>query len=211
MSRTITALEAQAKNQRRVNVYLDGAFALGLADTVAASLRVGQRLSAEQCDALRRRDAVERAHERALRFLSYRPRSVDEVARYLAGKQVPEEAVAETISRLERAGLLDDRAFARFWVENREAFRPRGLAALRHELRRKGVAQAAIEEAIAEVDESAGAYRVAEAHARRLAHVDRQTFRRRLGGYLGRRGYSYATIRETVERLWLEAATPDGA
>jgi regulatory protein len=207
---TITALKVQAKNERRVNVYLDGVFAFGLPDRVAASLRVGQLVSEEECAALRRRDTAERAYERALRFLSYRPRSTEEVARYLAGKQVSEDVAGEVIGRLQQADLLDDRAFARFWVENRESFRPRGSMALRYELRRKGVDDEAIEEAIRDVDEDEGAYRVAQAQARRLAGADRESFRRRLGGYLSRRGYAYATARETVERLWREVSAHDG-
>jgi regulatory protein len=207
----ITALKVQAKDKRRVNVYLDGVFAFGLPDTVAASLRVGQLVSEEECVALRWRDTVERAYERALGFLSYRPRSTEEVARYLAGKQVPDDVAGEVIGRLQQAELLDDQAFARYWVENRESFRPRGTMALRYELRRKGVDDGAIEAAIRDVDESEGAYRAAQAQARRLAGADRESFRRRLGGYLSRRGYAYATVRETVERLWREVCAHDEA
>lgn len=208
---TITALRTQAKNKRRVNVYLDGAFALALPDIVAATLRVEQSLSGEQVADLQQRNAAQRAYDRALRFLSYRPRSVAEVSRYLAGKQVSDDLIAQTIDRLRQAGLLDDRAFARFWVENRESFRPRGKIALRYELRRKGVGEEAIDAAIQDVDESEGAYRVARTRALRLTRVDRETFRRRLGGYLSRRGFSYSVVRETVERLWQERATREGA
>ena len=208
MAGRITALKTQLKNKQRINVYLDGVFALALPDTVAASLRVGQPLSDDECAGLRRRDAEESAYSRALRFLGYRPRSTEEVARHLAGLQVPEELIAETVGRLGREGLLDDQAFARFWVENRESFRPRGLAALRYELRRKGIAEEAIDEATREVDESAGAYRFAASQAERLRNVDRETFRRRLGGLLARRGFSYETVRETVDRLWRGRGAP---
>lgn len=209
MAGRVTALKVQTKNKRRVNVYLDGVFAFGLPDVVAATLRVGQVLSAEDCASLQQRDVAERAHERALHYLSYRPRSIDEVARHLARKQFPEDVIAETISRLERVGLLDDAAFARFWVENRASFRPRGVFALRHELRRKGVADKAINLAIRDIDEHEGAYRAAQAQARRLSGADRDTFRRRLGGYLSRRGFSYAIVRDTIDRLWKEQSAGD--
>ena len=211
MAGRITALKAQAKNRGRVNVYLDGAFAFALSDLVAATLRVGQWLSDEEIADLQQRQAAQRAYDRALRFLSYRPRSVDEVNRYLAGKQVPDDLIAQTVDRLQQAGLLDDETFARFWVENRESFRPRGKAALRYELRRKGLGEEAIQAAIQDVDESEGAYRIAQAQAQRLAGVDRQAFRQRLGGYLSRRGFSYGVIRETIERLWQERATRQSA
>ncbi len=211
MAGKVTALKVQKKNRRRVNVYLDGVYAFGLPDIVAATLRVGQVLSDEDCANLQQRDVAEQAHERALRFLSYRPRSKEEVTRYLAGKQVPEDVIAETVRRLEGVGLLDDAAFARFWVENRQSFRPRGSMALRYELRRKGVSDQAIESAIRDTDEREGAYRVAQAQAKRLSGADRETFRRRLGGYLSRRGFSYAIVRETIDRLWKERAVGDDA
>jgi len=206
---TITALKAQTKNKGRVNVYLDGTFAFGLADVIAAPLRVGQRLSDDDIAALRQRDAQERAYDQALRFLSYRPRSIEETRRYLADKDVPPDVIATTLARLARAGLLDDEAFARFWVENRESFRPRSAMALRMELRRKGVGDEAIATALAAVDEKEAAYQAALARAVRLRGADRTTFYRRLGGFLQRRGFGYETARETVDRLWRESTAPE--
>lgn len=200
----ITALNKQAKNERRVNVYLDGAFAFGLSEALAATLRVGQVLSEAEVARLRHLDLSERTYERALRYLSYRPRSVAEVRGYLAGKGLPEDLVSETVAKLSQEGLLDDRVFARLWVENRSSFRPRGLAALRSELRRKGLDDDTIEEATEDLDEAEDAYRAAQAQALRLQGADRKTFYRRLWGYLSRRGFPYDTVRETVERLWRE-------
>lgn len=211
MSGKITALKVQQKNKQRVNVYLDGVFAFGLAAIIAATLRVGQFLSDPEAEALRRRDAEERVYEAALRFLSYRPRSADEVRRHLVGKQIPEDLIARTVEKLAGSGLVDDQAFAHFWVENRASFRPRGQAALRYELRRKGVGEEAIDAAIRGVDEDDGAYRVALTRALRLQNVDRDTFYRRLGDLLRRRGFSYETVRETVERLWQERTSGEGA
>jgi len=209
LSGRITALKAQTKNRGRVNVYLDGSFAFGLAEIVAARLRVGQSLSDDDIASLRQCDAQERAYDQALRFLSYRPRSTEEVRRFLAGKDVPPEVATATLARLTGAGLLDDEAFARFWVENRESFRPRGPMALCFELRRKGVSQEAIEQALGAADEKDAAYRAARTHAARLEHADRATFFRRLGEFLQRRGFHYETVRETVDRLWREKAARD--
>jgi len=135
MAGTITALRFQKRNKYRVNVYIDGQFAFGLAAIEAARLRVGQTLSDDDVARLRMRDEVERAYERALNFLSYRPRSEAEVRRNLRKKNVEEEVVEEVTGRLTRAGLLNDQEFARYWVENRLQFNPRGARALRHELR----------------------------------------------------------------------------
>ena len=207
MGGTITALVAQKRNKERVNVYIDGEFAFGLALIEAAKLRKGQHLSDEEIERLKALDEVERAHERALHFLSYRPRSSEEVRRRLREKGFSDEAVEAVIERLERVGLLNDEAFARFWVENRENFSPRSMRALRYELRQKGVPEPVIESALAEMDEEDAAYRAAKARLRRYQDADERTFRKRLGDYLLRRGFSYSVVRDVLDRLWVEVST----
>ena len=205
MAGTITTLRYQKRNKNRVNVYLDDQFAFGLAAIEAARLRVGQALSDDDIARLRRQDDVERAHERALNFLSYRPRSEAEVRRNLRKKDVTDEAIEAEVERLTRAGMLDDREFARYWVENRLQFNPRGARALGHEMREKGVPVSIIDDTLAGFDEEPAARKAAEAGARRLAHLEPTAFRRRLGAYLARRGFSYAVISPLVEEM-LDAA-----
>jgi regulatory protein len=205
MAGTITTLRYQKRNKNRVNVYLDDQFAFGLAAIEAARLRVGQALSDDDIARLRRQDDVERAHERALNFLSYRPRSEAEVRRNLRKKDVTDEAIEAVVERLTRAGMLDDREFARYWVENRLQFNPRGARALGHELREKGVPVSIIDDTLAGFDEEPAARKAAEAGARRLAHLEPTAFRRRLGAYLARRGFSYAVISPLLEEM-LDAA-----
>lgn len=201
MAEKITALRFQKRNKDRVNVYIDGQFAFGLAAIEAAHLRVGQTLSDDDVARLRVRDEVERAYERALNFLSYRPRSEAEVRRNLRKKDVEDEVVEVVIERLTRAGLVDDREFARYWVENRLQFNPRGARALRHELRGKGIPDAIIAGALVDLDEEVAARQVAEAGARRLAHLEPRDFRRKLGAYMARRGFSYAVIEPLIEEM----------
>ena len=107
MSR-ITAIEPQQKNPQRVNIYLDGEFAFGLARITAGWLKVGQELSEEKIAALQVEDANELAYQKALHFLSYRPRSSAEIRQNLTKRGTPEARVEETVNRLQRAGLVND-------------------------------------------------------------------------------------------------------
>ena len=204
MAGTITSLKAQKRNPERVNIYLDGRYAFSLAAIEAARLRRGQVLSDEDVEGLKERDSFEKAHDRALRFLSYRPRSEAEVRRYLQGKAVSPTIEEEVIERLTRAKLLDDLAFARYWVENRESFNPRGLRMLRYELRQKGLSEDIIAQALTDLDEEESAYQVALKRGRRLAHLDQVSFRKKLGAYLLRRGFPYEVVNLAVERTWQE-------
>lgn len=209
MEQRITALRQQKKNRQRVSVYLDGDYAFGLQAIIAAPLRVGQTLSPEQMRQLLQSDSAEIAYERALGFLSYRPRSEAEVVAYLRRRKMPPEAIQAATERLLQAGLLDDEAFSKYWVENRETFRPRGARLLRYELRRKGVHDALIDQAVENLDETDSAYQAAHDRARRYAHLDRVSFRRRLGAFLQRRGFGYEAVKEAVERLWQETRPAD--
>jgi regulatory protein len=171
---------------------------------VAAGLKTGQCLSDAEIESLQEQGGVETGYHRVLDYLSYRPRSRAEVVTYLQKRGMPEGQIETISNRLERAGLLDDEAFARYWVENRERFRPRGLRALRYELRNKGISNAVIDRALASVDVSKSAHRAARNKARQLNYLDRETFNRKLVEYLARRGFDYAVAREVADRYWTE-------
>ncbi|MCC7355422.1 MAG: RecX family transcriptional regulator [Anaerolineae bacterium] len=200
----ITALRLHRRNRQRVEVYLDDQRAFTLTLVEAAHLRRGQSLSDEEIVALQARDAQERAHEDALRYLSYRARSAVEIERYLAGRQIPPAVIEAEVQRLQESGLLDDAAFARAWVNEREEFRPRSPRALRQELRQKGLDEETITQAITGIDPETSAYEAARGRAARLGGLDYWQFRHRLGAFLARRGFDYDIVRTVVDRLWRE-------
>jgi len=214
MAGQITGLRFQQGTTDRVNVYLDGQFAFGLPALDAARLRVGQYLNDAEIAQLQIADLAQKTYDRAVRFLSYRPRSAAEVRRHLARAGADEALIAAVLDKLGEQGYLNDAEFARYWVENRAQFRPKGPRALRQELRQRGLAGETIETALAEVDAAGGAYTVARPRAARLAELvvsDPDAFRRKLGDFLARRGFDYETIREVVGRLAEEygaATTP---
>lgn len=205
----VTALTVQARNKNRVNVSLDGAFALGLASIVAARLRLGQEITETDIERLQAADAEEMAHERALRFLAARPRSETEVRQRLQKHKVAAPVIEAVLARLRSAGLIDDQAFARYWVENRNTFRPRSARALRMELKRKGVAGDALGEALDDANDAEAAYALAAKRAPRLAALPEPEFRRKLSDYLARRGFNFDLIESVTARLWQELRRPN--
>ena len=204
MTGKVTALKYQKRRRDRVSVYLDGRFAFGVPEIVAARLRVGQTLSGAEIEALREHGSVEEAYNRALDYISYRPRSQAEIVTYLQRHDTPDTQAEEVIERLKAAGLVNDEAFAQFWVENREQFRPRGPRALRYELQRKGIGREAIDQALEGVDPLAGAYQAAARKAQQLSHLDQPEFFRKLVDYLARRGFDYDVAKEVTNRYWSE-------
>lgn len=207
---TITALKQHKRNPQRVSLYLDGEYAFPLAKIVAAWLKVGQELSPEKITSLQGEDEREKTFQRAVRFISYRPRSQAEVERNLRKFEVPESLIAPTVERLKAGGLLDDADFARRWVEDRAAFRPRGAFALRQELRLKGISEAGIEAALADLDEAELARQAAMRKATQLAKLAWPEFRAKLTSFLSRRGFGYETASDVCRQAWdnLKASQP---
>jgi regulatory protein len=146
----------------------------------------------------------------AVRFLAQRPRSEYEVRRRLRRAGVDEETVESVLAQLRQHQLVDDRAFAEYWVEQRQTFRPRGARLVRAELSRLGVERASAEASTLVLEASAedDAYRAATRRARQLAHLelDQTAFEARLGAWLARRGFDWDTITRVVGRLWSEMA-----
>jgi regulatory protein len=198
----ITAIELQARHANRFNIYVDDQFALGLSAILAAKLRVGQVVDDAQMLALEREEAYETAHDKALSFLETRPRSASEVKQQLLKKKIAADAIDRVIERLTDAGLLDDQAFAKYWVENRETFRPRAGRALRYEMKRKGLSDTTIASALKGLSEDDSAYRAGVARARRWYGLEHREYLQKMVGFLVRRGFAYDTSKQAAERLW---------
>jgi len=211
MDGKITALKAQKRNPNRVNVYLEGEFAFGVSKIVAAWLQIGQFLDEHKIKTLQEQDAVEVGFQKALQFLSYRPRSEMEVRRRLGEHGFGEEQIEVILERLTRSDLVKDEQFARLWVENRSEFRPRSHRLLRIELLQKGISEDEIQAALGDTqDDSALAYQAAIRYARRLRGLEWREFRERLSAYLGRRGFDYGTLNPVVRQVWEELSALQG-
>lgn len=210
MDHRITALKVQKKKPNRVSIYLDEEFAFGVSRIVAAWLHVGQILSDDKIVNLQQQETQEAALQKAMLLLSYRPRSEAEIRQKLVEDGYETTVITNAIDRLRANGLLHDEAFAKTWVENRGAFRPRSRRMLAYELQRKGVAEETIQQALETTGEDSElADQAAVRYARKLANADWEEFQRRLLSFLARRGFSYGTAAPVVRRIW-QALHPDG-
>ena len=198
----ITALTTQKRNAERINVFLDGQFAFGLAAAAATGLRTGQVLSEQDISDLQQKDDFQKARKSAVHLISRRPCSVEEVRRNLRKKSFDDLLIDQVLDQLIAVELLDDAAFAAYWVEQREAFKPRSRLALRQELHQKGVQRVVIDTALEQVDEVSAARQVAEKQARQWTLLSKDEYRIKLGRFLQRRGFPYDVIVDTINATW---------
>lgn len=157
--------------------------------------------------ALQGQGNFQRCLDAAVRYLSYRPRGEAELRDRLTQRGFAGDIQDAVITKLRDQGLVNDSAFAQFWRDNRDTFRPRSKWLTGLELRRKGVDTEIIDRVVDTIDDEANAYRAAQSKARSLLEgsgADYPTFHRRLGGYLQRRGFSSSVIKGTLERMWQE-------
>jgi len=149
---------------------------------------------------------AEQAFEIAGRFLGTRPRSRWEVEQRLRRAGAAETVVRTTLKRLARNGLVDDVAFARWWIEQRDRHAPRGRMALESELRAKRVPAAVLETLGTEtageatLTEAERAEAALERHLRGRPLPDDPRAMQRLGMFLVRRGFDPATARAVLRR-----------
>ena len=205
----ITSLQTQTTDKERVSVFVDDHFLLGVNALIVLQmgLKVGQVLTSEQLVQLRSEELLQQAVDRALNFLSFRPRSREEVRRYLKKKETPPELIDTVLERLDRLDFVNDRAFATFWIESREQFNPRGSNVLKNELRMKGVDREVVDELVSDEQDDERALiagRKKAASLVRLPNMDYKTFRTRLGSFLQRRGFGFGVTTHTVKALWEE-------
>jgi regulatory protein len=200
----ITAIETQARRKDRRSIFIDGAFALALneAQALEFGLFVGREVSQADVEQWRAADLFQQTLDHALNFLTFRPRSREEVRRNLYGRRVSPELIEQVLAKLEEMRVLSDQQFAEFWVENREQFNPRSARALSAELRQRGVDRETIQATVAPERDEERALAAAQKKLRALANADYQTFRKQLGGFLLRRGFSYGVSARVVRQLW---------
>src|SRR5439155_24754355 len=145
-------------------------------------------------------------------FLGYRPRSDREVRDRLARAGYAEATSEAVLDRLRELKLLDDSAFAAYWLQQRQGRRPRGERLLRQELQQKGLDRDTVSAALASGDaDDEVAVRAGLRRAEQLRQCEPREFSARLGAYLARRGFGWDVITPALRRLWEQTRGPASA
>lgn len=147
------------------------------------------------------------AYDAAVRYLASRPRSVSEIKRHLRTKRFDDAAQDKAIDQLRAQRYIDDEAFARYWVEQRERFRPKSRRAIVSELMQKGVARETIDLVLGDADPDSETKRARASIRRpmtRWLSMDDNERKRKIHQYLATRGYSYDVIEEVIAKPELD-------
>lgn len=210
---TITKLTPQKNDPSRASVFLDGAFAFGVHQQLILRYRLheGRVLTLEEQKEITQADDVMKAKVTALDYIAYRPRTEQEVRQKLWKEEYSDFVADQVVERLYELNYLDDAGYAREYVRGRLASKGYGPVRLQQELKKRGVADALIDDALDDLLSEEEALEAARKHARtkwdRLDPAeDAHKRRRKLIGYLRRRGFTFDTIRRVAEEVEREAS-----
>jgi regulatory protein len=165
-----------------------------------------QRREERERDRKQELDPESQARQICLRQLALAPKTRSQLYDALRKRDIPDDVADIVLSRFADVGLIDDAAFARAWVESRHYSKGLAGRALRDELRRRGVGDDDIKEAVATLGPDAEVETARRLVERKLASTKGQpteTRTRRLAGMLARKGYpaglAFRIIREALE------------
>ncbi|HEU4629035.1 MAG TPA: RecX family transcriptional regulator [Gemmatimonadaceae bacterium] len=206
MTKIVTLTES-GRREGRYLVELDDASSVTVSVEAISRLRLGpgRMLDEAELADLREEGEILVAYDRALDLLAFRPRSAVELRRRLVQKGIEAPRAEVAVSRLAERGLVDDRAFAVALTRSKALGAGASKRRVGQELARRGVAREVADAAVAEVWEEEGVDQseVIEQLARKrlasLRGLDAPTQRRRLYGFLARRGYDADEIRRAMD------------
>jgi regulatory protein len=226
MKQKITDIQASPELPSHQQLFLNGApFVVVHASLIEKfGLRIGLEIEAEVIEKIIAADEVMRAKNRALRLLREEkdnnttdapedPRltlkrktyTKSEIERHLEREGFSSGAIETSIAELIRSGHIRDRQYAENWIVRRQKSNPRGKTLLKRELVDKGIDRETAEQVIATVeteDETKVALEIAQKRAKQYKRLPTHVAKRRLHGFLARRGFGSDIVRQVLEQIF---------
>lgn len=206
MNRQITDIQVQKKRPSRRSVFLDGKFFCGVSEELVAKfhLTTGMDIDEDELKKLLYEEEFSKAKNYIYRILARRMYTSKEIRRKLAERGYIDEIIQDVIATMERYGYVNDSFYAEEWVRSRMKSKPKGKIALRQELTRKGIDKSIVEETLSQAfDDSTESDMALDLARRKIGSYskdDPAVAKRKLQGFLLRRGFSYGTVKDAIEQ-----------
>lgn len=146
------------------------------------------------------KELFDHAYTKALKFLSYRPRSEKEIIDYLLKKGFEQLIISNVLALLREQNFASDKEFAQWWIEQRQTYRAKGKLIIKNELRQKGISEEIIQETL---NASQDDYKTAKAYfkksKKRFEHLTGDEYFQKATAFLQRRGFAWDTIKKVIK------------
>lgn len=194
----ITDIKQQVKRQDRYSVYVDEKYSFSLSENelMQQGLKIGQEFSKESFDEIKQTAVEDKAYMQAIDLIARRKRSKWEMEQYLKRKGYSNNTITKLLNMLSINKMLDDKDFARAWVENRRLLKHTSKRKLWQELKQKRVPDSIITEALEndETDEQQVLAKIVEKKRTQTRYQDKE----KLMAYLLRQGFSYGDVKSAL-------------
>lgn len=142
-------------------------------------------------------------------FISFRPRSEKEIREFLQKKskkvgQTTESMFQRVLDRLRELGYLDDEKFVRWWIDQRQSHRPKGIRYIVQELRGKGIEKDVIDAVVAQQNgnfELDGARSIVNKKMKQWNALGTVEQKKKIYEHLARRGFTSDVISRIVDEV----------
>mgnify|MGYP001160719531 FL=1 len=201
----VTAVERRRNEQHRYDIYLNGEYALTVHEDVLVEHRLvkGAAIDRKRYAEIVRDEQKHRSWSDAMRYVGRKPRTEQEVRRYLRRRGYEPSLVEQAIERLRQRRYVDDEQFAAEWSERRILSHKKGRRWVQAELSQKGVDKTIIMRALEQIDPEDELEAAAELGRKKWwqASGELADKRRKTAAFLLRRGFAGSLVREAVRRI----------
>lgn len=196
--KVVTAITVQLKDKDRYSIFVDGkySFSLSQMSLLETNLKLGQEMSQVELKRLKQLSDDDKLYAQALRLVANRPKTKWEVEFYLNRKGASPALTKRILNKLSNIDLVNDSAYAKRYVGNRQDFRPASRRKILSELHKKHVPEEDIKTAMADYGgDDRALHHVIEVKRRQTKYQNKQ----KLMQYLARQGFSYEDIKSALD------------
>lgn len=197
-------LRPNRRNPNKLSLYLDGRYFTSLSRDLVLKLGIttDEELTEEQVDLLGLRANEEKARSYALRLLSYRPRSKNELLERLTKKGYPQEIIRKVVENLAKENLISDYEYAKSIVRHYLNFRLKGRHKIIYELKKRGISEEIINQVLKEINPEEELRALKTLLAKKLMSKTQEPSK--LKARLMRSGFSLSLINKVLhETRWI--------
>jgi len=205
----ITSIEKQ-KKKGRYNIFLDGEFSFGAyEDTVFKfGLRKNDELTQKKIDEIIDFDEFNYGKKYTYNLLARFPKSENEIKTKLRQKKISDKNITRVIETFRELKILDDREFAKMFIESKLRTNPSGKIVIKNKLREKGISKEIIEESLEnyydDTEEENKAEKELVKYMKRKNPDDKYALKRKCFQHLFSKGFNYDLINDLLRKYFIK-------
>ena len=200
----ITSIERSRKHKDKLSVFIDGKFSFTISEEDYLSLNLYEKseITEETIEYIKNTVNFQKAKARAVRYLSLKIRTEQEVRDKLKSDGYDRECISRVIEELKAIGYINNQLYAQKYVFDRSKLKPMSKRMLKNKLLSKGIPEETADEVLGDwkfedsdvarslIKRKFGKYDLNDENIKKKAYM-----------FLAHRGFDSHTIREVLREF----------